>query len=66
MPVHRRKQLYWLLSLLLFAYYIVDFEYRYRYPILWITFILGALPVVEGLRLLKTEQTETPASSASS
>jgi hypothetical protein len=28
-------------------YYIVQFEYRYRYPILWITFLLGALPITK-------------------
>ncbi len=26
-------------------YYIVQFEYRYRYPILWMTFLLGAVPL---------------------
>ncbi len=27
------------------VYYIVQYEYRYRYPILWVTFLLGALPL---------------------
>jgi hypothetical protein len=27
------------------VYYIVQYEYRYRYPILWITFLLGSLPI---------------------
>jgi len=27
------------------VYYIIQFEYRYRYPILWITFLVGALPL---------------------
>jgi len=26
-------------------YYIVQFEDRYRYPIMWVTFLLGAMPV---------------------
>ena len=26
-------------------YYVVQYEDRYRYPIMWITFLLGALPV---------------------
>ena len=27
------------------TYYIVQYDYRYRYPILWVTFLLGALPI---------------------
>jgi hypothetical protein len=26
-------------------YYIVQYEWRYRYPILWVTFLLGSLPI---------------------
>lgn len=26
-------------------YYVVQYEYRYRYPILWVTFLLGSLPI---------------------
>jgi len=26
-------------------YYLVQYDYRYRYPILWVTFLLGALPI---------------------
>jgi hypothetical protein len=26
-------------------YYVVQYENRYRYPIMWITFLLGALPI---------------------
>jgi hypothetical protein len=27
------------------VYYLVSYEYRYRYPILWVTFLLGSLPI---------------------
>jgi hypothetical protein len=27
------------------VYYIIQFEYRYRYPIMWATFLLGAMPL---------------------
>jgi hypothetical protein len=27
------------------VYYIVQYEYRYRYSILWLTFLLGAIPI---------------------
>ncbi len=27
------------------VYYVVEYSYRYRYPILWVTFLLGALPI---------------------
>jgi hypothetical protein len=33
-------------------HYIVQFEYRYRDPILWITFLLGAVPITACLRRL--------------
>lgn len=33
------------LGLFPLVYYFVEYEYRYRYPILWLTFLLGALPV---------------------
>jgi hypothetical protein len=26
------------------VHYVIQYEYRYRYPILWVTFLLGALP----------------------
>ena len=26
-------------------YYLVQFEDRYRYPIMWVTFLLGAVPI---------------------
>jgi len=33
-------------------YYVVQFEYRYRYPILWITYLLGAFSLIQlGKRL---------------
>jgi len=32
------------------VYYIVSFIDRYRYPIMWVTFLLGALPITEYLR----------------
>jgi hypothetical protein len=41
------------LSCLLFfplIYYFVQFEDRYRYPIMWVTFLLGALPITTLLR----------------
>jgi hypothetical protein len=28
-------------------YYLVQYEFRYRYPILWVTFLLGALPITK-------------------
>ena len=34
------------------VYYIVEFEYRYRYPILWVSFLLGALPITTCLRAI--------------
>ncbi len=33
------------LSVFPVVYYIVDFEYRYRDPIMWVTFLLGAVPI---------------------
>jgi hypothetical protein len=33
------------LTLYPLVYYIVQFEDRYRYPIMWVTFLLGALPI---------------------
>jgi hypothetical protein len=27
------------------VYYVIQYEYRYRYPVLWVTFLLGALPI---------------------
>jgi hypothetical protein len=34
------------------VYYVIQFEYRYRYPIMWITFLLGAMPVTAFARQL--------------
>ena len=34
------------------VYYIVQFEYRYRYPIMWVTFLLGAMPLTACARQL--------------
>ena len=37
------------------VYYIVQFEYLYRYPIMWVTFLLGAVPITAcAQRLWKT------------
>ena len=33
------------LGLFPLVYYVVQYEYRYRYTILWVTFLLGALPI---------------------
>ena len=33
------------LGLFPLAYYVTQYEYRYRYPILWLTFLLGSLPI---------------------
>jgi hypothetical protein len=33
------------LTLYPLVYYIVQFEDRYRYPVMWVTFLLGALPI---------------------
>ena len=33
------------LTLYPLVYYIVAFDARYRYPIMWVTFLLGALPI---------------------
>ncbi len=38
------------LGLLPLVYYLVQYEYRYRYPILWVTFLLGALPITYFLK----------------
>jgi hypothetical protein len=38
------------LGLLPIIYYLVQYEYRYRYPILWVTFLLGALPITYTLK----------------
>jgi hypothetical protein len=48
--LHRKDRLSaWLcglcLSLFPLVYYVVQYEYRYRYTILWVTFLLGSLPV---------------------
>jgi hypothetical protein len=48
------------------VYYIIQFEYRYRYPIMWTTFLVGAMPLTafarqisETLRLsLQVHRTE--------
>ncbi|HNY42245.1 MAG TPA: hypothetical protein PKJ41_17710 [Bryobacteraceae bacterium] len=32
------------------AYYLVQYEDRYRYPIMWVTFLLGALPLSDVLK----------------
>ena len=34
------------------VYYIVQFEYRYRYSIMWMTFLLGAMPLTACARQL--------------
>jgi hypothetical protein len=33
-------------------YYITHFDYRYRYPIMWVTFLLGAMPITRSARRL--------------
>jgi hypothetical protein len=40
------------LALILFSlsYYVVNFEYRYRYPAMWLTFLLGSMPLTAVLR----------------
>ena len=48
--LYRRDQLNAILcALCLFCYpllyYFVQYEYRYRYPILWLSFLLGSLPI---------------------
>jgi hypothetical protein len=40
------------LSIFPIVYYVVDFEYRYRDPIMWVTFLLGAVPLTACARLL--------------
>lgn len=32
------------------VYYIVQYGHRYRYPIMWVTFLLGALPITAFMR----------------
>jgi hypothetical protein len=34
------------------VYYLVQFEYRYRYPTMWATFLLGAIPLTACARQL--------------
>jgi hypothetical protein len=48
--LYRRDILSWLVCLICLGlfpliYYTVQYEYRYRYPILWVTFLLGSLPI---------------------
>jgi len=31
-------------------YYTVEYEYRYRYPILWVTFLLGSLLITASVQ----------------
>jgi hypothetical protein len=31
------------------VYYVVEFEDRYRYPVMWVTFLLGSLPITNCL-----------------
>jgi hypothetical protein len=38
------------LTLYPLVYYIVQFEGRYRYPVMWVTFLLGALPITTYMR----------------
>ena len=38
------------LGLFPLVYYAVQYEYRYRYPILWMTFLLGAFPIAALVR----------------
>jgi hypothetical protein len=38
------------LTLYPLVYYILQFEDRYRYPIMWVTFLLGALPITTYVR----------------
>jgi hypothetical protein len=33
------------LGLFPLVYYLIQYEYRYRYPVLWVTFLLGAIPI---------------------
>ena len=33
-------------------YYVVEFEDRYRYPVLWVTFLLGTLPITTFVRAI--------------
>ncbi len=32
------------------VYYVVQYEERYRYPVLWMTFLLGSLPITDFVR----------------
>ena len=42
------------------VYYVVEFEDRYRYPIMWLTFLLGSLPIATSLGLTGQERPNTP------
>lgn len=42
------------------VYYIIQFEYRYRYPIMWITFLLGAMPLTLCARKFLERYLEQP------
>lgn len=35
------------------VYYLVQFEYRYRYPLLWTTWLLGAEAIIDGGRAVR-------------
>ena len=41
------------LALFPLVYYVIQFDPRYRYPIMWLTFLLGSLPITELVRRLK-------------
>jgi hypothetical protein len=40
------------LALFPLVYYVLQYEYRYRYPILWVTFLVGALPITTFMKHL--------------
>jgi hypothetical protein len=42
------------------VYYFVQFEDRYRYPIMWLTFLLGSLPIATCLGLERAEEAVAP------
>jgi hypothetical protein len=43
------------LSVFPLTYYVIQSEYRYRYPVLWVSFLLGALPIRALVASMSTE-----------
>jgi hypothetical protein len=47
-------------------YYFIEFQDRYRYPVMWLTFLLGAFPISTFVRRVYFWRTAIPVSTESS